>query len=816
MEEQRNKRATAVSHASPREFITIGDFTLDRATGELSRGGEIVILQPSTLAVLGCLVDHAGQVVSSEALIDTVWPDRIVGDDAVHRRIADLRKQFGDDARQPRYVETLARRGYRLIAPVAGPSERPASTPRAPWVAALTACLLLAFGTYLYVDHRSSVEQQAQLRMIASLVEAGNGFGTFLEILRMDDVDAEPMLEVLTDRVLKSGRLHTDPEGADVWLRWRPDGDWHHVGRTPLEMDFPIGVYSVRLDKEGFAPRTLLEANPGLAFNNVDEEPYRLKLLSANQTDGSTVLVQGGEFPTPFIMTRDRFHLDDFLIDRLEVSNAEFKAFIDAGGYVDPALWSDYPDRETDPPHTRFTDSTGATGPASWEFGSYATGAEDLPVTGVSWYEAQAYARWTGRHLPTVFDWARATLSPLEWEQPIASVAVESANITGAVLQPVGQSGSLTASGASDLIGNAREWTSSTTHDLGMLIGGSFESPRVQYAFPLPTDRLDRSSQNGFRLVTYLGERNARLATALDWELSGDVVYRPVSDETFEGIRAFFTYEPGALNADDARIVSETDEGDWVRRVVELPTIDIDDPLPVHLFMPKSTPPPYQPVFFVPPSDSFGSTLSTADVDITDYFLDVIVRDGRALVWPVYAGTHERFDGKWVQEHDAFVARSAHAHRLRRNEVGRVIDYLTDNPYFDGDHIGLIARGFGATFAVHSMLALERRIRAVVLWNPLYPHGAKDIENPVINPATYWPRMNQPVLAAIGRDHHFANRLWDPRLLMQMIGTDSEHKVLKVYEGSHWPLPRRKLLADSIDWLDRYLGRPQSPAETTD
>jgi DNA-binding winged helix-turn-helix (wHTH) protein/dienelactone hydrolase len=817
MEERSDQTAevgAAARGALPREEVIIGDFTLDLATGELSGKDGVAVLQPSSLAVLKVLINRLGEVVSSDELIQTVWPNRIIGDDAIHRRIADLRKHFGDDARQPHYVETLPRRGYRLIASVSPTSLTPRRRPptRRAAAAATAVSLILAFGAYLYLDRQQDLEHQARLERIAALVQNGDAFGTFLELRKIERQD--PMLRVLTAGVMETGRIETDPDGASISVRWRPGDPWHRVGSTPLEMAFPVGVYSIRLDKPGYTSRTILEANPGLAFNNIDEPTYRLKLLSDNKTDESTVLVQGGEFPTPFIMTRDRFDIDDFLIDRFEVTNADFKAFIDAGGYHEPNWWTDYPGARTDPPHLRFTDSTGDTGPASWEFGSYPTGAEFLPVTGVSWYEAQAYARWSGRHLPTALDWARAALSPVEWQHPIASVAIESANITSGHLLPVGESGSLTASGAADLIGNAREWTSSTTHDLGIVIGGSFDSPRVQYAFPLPTERLNRSPLNGFRLVTYLGERNARLTSALEWEMSGDVVYEPVSDETFAGIRALYTYEPGAVSADDARLVRQTDEGDWTRRVIELPTINPEDPLPVQLFIPKDASPPYQPVLFVPPSDSFGPTLASSDVDIADYFLDVIVRDGRALIWPVWAGTHERFHGKWSQEHDTFLARAAQAHRLRRNEVGRVIDYLNDSPEFDGSRVGLIARGWGATYTVHSMLALEHRIRAVVLWNPLYPHGGPELQNPVINPATYWPRVTQPVFAATGSELAFANRKADPRLLIQMIGTASEHKALKVYDGPHWPLPRRELLSDSIAWLNRYLGRPDGSSES--
>jgi len=89
--------------------------------------------------------------------------------------------------------------------------------------------------------------------------------------------------------------------------------------------------------------------------------------------------------------------LGDYLIGRYEVSNRAFKRFVDAGGYERRDLWKHRfveGDRELswDAAMARFTDRTGRRGPAGWEAGSYPEGQADYPVTGVSWYEAAAYA----------------------------------------------------------------------------------------------------------------------------------------------------------------------------------------------------------------------------------------------------------------------------------------------------------------------------------------------------------------------------------------------------------------------------------------
>jgi formylglycine-generating enzyme required for sulfatase activity len=84
-------------------------------------------------------------------------------------------------------------------------------------------------------------------------------------------------------------------------------------------------------------------------------------------------------------------------MDRYEVSNLEFKAFVDASGYAEAAYWQDLPfDADSggwQPAVRRFVDLTGQPGPSTWQAGTYGDGTADHPVTGVSWFEATAYCR---------------------------------------------------------------------------------------------------------------------------------------------------------------------------------------------------------------------------------------------------------------------------------------------------------------------------------------------------------------------------------------------------------------------------------------
>ena len=96
-----------------------GPFAVDRASYRMVRGDTVVPLTPKLLDLLLHLLDHAGELVTKEALLDAIWPDANVTDNALTQAISELRQALGDDPSSPRYIKTVARRGYRFIAPVA-------------------------------------------------------------------------------------------------------------------------------------------------------------------------------------------------------------------------------------------------------------------------------------------------------------------------------------------------------------------------------------------------------------------------------------------------------------------------------------------------------------------------------------------------------------------------------------------------------------------------------------------------------------------------------------------------------------------------
>ena len=153
----------------PPRIARFGTFEVDFQQQQLRREGREVRLQVQPFRILALLVERAGQIVSREELRDRLWPSEFVDfDHSLNAAIRKLREALGDAAENPRFVETLARRGYRFIAPVSWDGPQPVATNRRPMfvVAAILAVLIAAL---VYVAIRKPVAAPAQIDAVAVL-----------------------------------------------------------------------------------------------------------------------------------------------------------------------------------------------------------------------------------------------------------------------------------------------------------------------------------------------------------------------------------------------------------------------------------------------------------------------------------------------------------------------------------------------------------------------------------------------------------------------------------------------------------------------
>jgi transcriptional activator of cad operon len=106
--------------------LCIGDWYVAPASGQISRDGDTLRLEVRTMRLLLCLAERAGEIVSIDELLDQVWGAVNVTPDSVYQAVASLRRQLGDDPKDPKYIETVPRLGYRMVAKVSIPADSPA------------------------------------------------------------------------------------------------------------------------------------------------------------------------------------------------------------------------------------------------------------------------------------------------------------------------------------------------------------------------------------------------------------------------------------------------------------------------------------------------------------------------------------------------------------------------------------------------------------------------------------------------------------------------------------------------------------------
>ncbi len=677
------------------------------------------------------------------------------------------------------------RKGWRLLAIQVG-------RPRFAIPAAAILLVLGFVGVRLY-QHNARVRwaREQAIPEIRRLLEARELRAAFRLMRRAEAVlPNDPTLRQIQQQSSLPISFRTNPPGAEVWATgYDPaDNDWILMGKTPFTSHkLSVGCYRFRIVKPGFQMIEGTDENRGGATLTYDLDPEGTLPPEMVRVPGGTVVIPG----------LDGVKLSAFLIDRFEITNRQYKQFMDSGGYRKREYWK--PDFVKDgrglsweEAMQSFRDPTGRPGPSTWELGDYPPGHNDYPVDGVSWYEAAAYAEFAGKQLPTIYHWQQAA------HPGIFAEIVGLSNFLHAGPAPVGAYKGLGPFGTFDMAGNVKEWCWNEVgpigHPLRYIRGGAWNEPSHMFLVLEARVPWDRSVQNGIRCVRYDARGEAGLQAPVTTPVRDYTKAKPVSDEVFRLIyRTLYAYDPHDL---DAR-VEEMDEENawWKREKVSFSAAYGDERVSGYFYIPKHATPPYQTIIYAAPG---LSTRLPAPRPGEGVYFDFVIKSGRAFLLPVLKGHYQR--------RYAAPAASPNEQRdrliLESKDFRRSIDYLVSRPDVDRGRLGMLAlsRGGGAP-----VLAVgEQRLKAAVFLACGLSFSSWTL--PEDDPFNFLPRFQIPTLVANGRTDYFSPVETSILPMFRQLGAPEKDKRLVLWDGFHAPMNYPTAVKETLDWFDRYLG----------
>jgi formylglycine-generating enzyme required for sulfatase activity/predicted Ser/Thr protein kinase len=706
-----------------------------------------------------------------------------------------LRLLEKDPAMRPPTTSGVARDLSTLADRAAAPHLRSSLRPAVLILAVMA--LLMAAAAAFWMFERSEQRHWAREQAIPEIARlAGTQpLAASLLLRKVEGIlpgDAE--VAKLAQSIRRAVSIDSSPPGAKVEIQdYVSPADWVPVGTTPLRsVQIPSGYLRWRIFKPGMEELVAAPETSGqmqFALTPVGSQP-------------GMVTVPGGGF-AEFIdfVGWLQYRLPTFQIDRFEVTNAQYQAFVDQGGYKKPEYWKekfvkDGGELSWDRAMDLFRDQTGRSGPATWEGGHFPVGQGNYPVSGVSWYEAAAYAAFAGKTLPAVAQWYDAA--------PPDSVGyrINASNFNRNGPAPVGKYPGVGPYGTYDMSGNVREWcwnsidTDRIDTDRRLILGGAWGTQTYLAFDPEALPPFDRSPLNGFRCVRNSQPLPAAVVAPLVRTSRDFSKVKPVSDELFQAYRSIYAYEHAPLKANSEGVVEDT--ADWTKERITIDAGHGNERLPLFLFLPKNVHPPYQTILFFPSArvEFIPDSRNLGDLQFVDY----VIKSGRALAYPIYKGTYERKESGGLPGTLGNLSEMVE----QSKEVGRTMDYLETRPELDKNKIAYLGVSMGAAYGV-IFGALDDRFRTVLLLDggffltPALPAGDQ---------VNFAPRLKKPVLMLNGRyDFSFSpERSQEP--MFRMIGTPSAEKRRVVLDTPHDISQQKDELSKEVRaWLDQYLGR---------
>ena len=660
---------------------------------------------------------------------------------------------------------------------------------RRPHVASVLFIVLVAavVGAVMWYRHEAPKRgaRSEALPRIAQLMEQGQYFAAFRLARRAERyLPDDPTLARLRLNYSSPRMIQTDPAGADVYVKEYSDvkGDWEYLGKSPLQVSLPVVNYRWKAEKDGFETIEVQEYPPFLNFRLPAKGSAPANMLPV--PSGSSEFGQGSPLEVPA-----------FYIGKYEVTNREFQKFVQAGGYQKQEYWTEKlvaGGRELTWKEalSRFRDATGRPGPATWEMGEYPKGQDEYPVSGISWYEAVAYANFAGKRLPTVHEWRLAA------GRSIFSEILNLSNFGTRGTAPVGSYAGVGPYGTYDMAGNVKEWCWNASGANRYILGGAWNDAVYMFMDDDAHPPMERLPTYGFRLVQSVEPTSFPLALLqpITETLVRDYKKEePVSDAIFAVYKGIYEYDRKPLNA-KVEQTEDSSEG-WRKETLTFDAAYGQERVTAYLFLPTNAPKPYQTVVFF---GHGGTFLPGSNCNLDLSYLEFVIKSGRAVMFPIYKGTYERFVPASLEKGTSG-ERDLEVEDYK--DLARSVDYIETRA--DLDHQKLAYYGFSQGAREASvMLALESRFRTAVLAGGGF---SPKKQFPELREVNFAPRVKTPVLMINGRYDFYFPVETSQQPMFRALGTPEKDKRHVLFDSGHVP-PRNDVIRETLNWLDQYLG----------
>ena len=656
-------------------------------------------------------------------------------------------------------------------------------------------------GSYIWVNN-------FMLPQVKSFLEKDDNVAAWLTASRINSF--APFFSTMSeenDNISALVNLQIQQDGVNVsWKAYGEENEWRFLGKSPLpSIRLPRGILQFKLEKEGYETTFFSSSNPSLKLNNFpidmgwNVDPINL------QVEGSIpkgmIYIPGGNFiPALTGSGVDQVYLHPFYIDKFEVTNKEFKEFVDAGGYKNPQYWvemdfiRDGVSLTLEEAQELMTDTTGMVGPAGWEVGTYIQGTEDKPVTGISWYEALAYARYKGNILPPMFHWAKAAFPPDEIISPISPKLLKTSNFSKEDISVVGQGEG--AYGTFDMAGNAKEWVWNIFGGRGLTLGGAFDEPTYLASQTAPEARMNRSLKNGFRTARLINPRDLNpFGDPIETQAPKDLsFYKPMSDEVFNVYSRSF--QVSSTNPKFEKVYIDDSHPVWIKERIKLEVGYNNESMDVLIFKPKNSFGLSAPIIVHPGANYYTTPPEIDDINPGEFSLDFLIKSGKTLIWPAWKGSLNRMPENVTSNEDT-LRRFRNQFVAWVNDTDKTLDYLETRNDIDTENIFYLGMSYGALFNTHTLL-FENRYKGAIL----YVGGSFPTYPPLADGINHLPRIKTPFLMLNGEQDYLVPKS-AANFFYQFTGTPTEDKKIIFYDSGHWPLPRNQMIKETLSFIDK-------------